>query len=912
MAGFLKQLFSAKWQHKDPDVRLQAMSETLDNSILLQLAQSDPDIRVQKKATSQLSNIEDLQRLINSTSNAELLKVAFNTLISLVNQQYPVLSNAPQPLLSLLAGQAFDTELATEALTSIDNTDALVTFIQTTPSAKARHLAVEKIDDIGTLKQLEKQFKAKDKTLVRLAKEKITQYEQVLADKAEQQAHINHIIDMAKQLSTQAFDPLFAGKLTHAKQQWQAVEQHANAEQTQQFKQTIDQCDNILAANQEEQAAIEARSHEQAQLEALCQQALADGQQLFAAAKNGQLTNTDALSTTVKLLSDALVDAKKHNLNSWVSDLEDVYKPLLNLEQSLLQVEAIKPIELDVAQASVKQLKQAQKTTNKNLQSINWPQAFADHKIVSDLHKKREAIQHAITERKAQEVETLKAIDVLLSKMEQALEDGQAKQADHLQKQLKKKLANVDQVSNAVQSRFSALQQRLFELNDWKGFAAAPKLETLCERMQALADNPLEGAQQVEQVQLLQEEWKSVSKASTQVQQNHYWPLFKQAKDSAFEVCKAFYAEQAQQRDFNKQQRELICQQLELYVEENDWQTCNYKKVIDLVSKAKQEYKKFAPVEKEIHKPLQARFYNAVKAIESKVDTHYQEVANNKQALIESVIALQQADDIATAIEECKALQQDWKQLGNAGRKENTLWKQFRQACDAVFERRQQEQDAHKQATQANIAQANALVDALTEEVQQGRSDIAGVKQIKLDIQNLDLPHKVRYAIEQKLEKLIDVVKQTQQQEKQLQLFDQWQSIAAVSQEVAKGNIDTAQKGINEVRASGALNQLVKQLEAAIKQPELAKAKEDEFQLLCLYLDIALGHESPAEEQQMRMAAQVKRLQESIGQGPVSRQEQILDLAKQWLSLVPENENPYHDRFWQALLNEVNPQTEHA
>ena len=71
-------------------------------------------------------------------------------------------------------------------------------------------------------------------------------------------------------------------------------------------------------------------------------------------------------------------------------------------------------------------------------------------------------------------------------------------------------------------------------------------------------------------------------------------------------------------------------------------------------------------------------------------------------------------EDNQKAIEAVKRLQALWKATGPALRKEEQgLWKAFRAACDALFEKRQQQADAFKADLEVNKAAALALLDQL-------------------------------------------------------------------------------------------------------------------------------------------------------------------------------------------------------
>lgn len=199
MAGFLKQFFSAKWQHKDPEVRLGAIDQSLDQATLQSIASEDTDIRVRKAAISYIESLSKLAALYDQyAAEKETAQVIF----SRIAQQLPSqneLSKLDAHILTLIAGQSFDAELAQTAIKSLDDEQQLLQLIQKSQSAKARHLAIENIHDLELLKSIEKDFKGKDKNLVRLAKEKIQAQQDIQNQQAQTEQEIQHLLQQARQ-----------------------------------------------------------------------------------------------------------------------------------------------------------------------------------------------------------------------------------------------------------------------------------------------------------------------------------------------------------------------------------------------------------------------------------------------------------------------------------------------------------------------------------------------------------------------------------------------------------------------------------------------------------------------------------------------------------------------------------------
>jgi hypothetical protein len=127
-------------------------------------------------------------------------------------------------------------------------------------------------------------------------------------------------------------------------------------------------------------------------------------------------------------------------------------------------------------------------------------------------------------------------------------------------------------------------------------------------------------------------------------------------------------------------------------------------------------------------------------SLQSRIDAEYARNVKQKKSLIERARALLASSDSRAAIEEVKWLQEKWKTVGPVRRDEDrALWETFREQCDAVFQKRQQEfashaaqleLDALKEQAEEHLANAahspKRGVEVLKSTLaQQGNSDVA-------------------------------------------------------------------------------------------------------------------------------------------------------------------------------------------
>lgn len=89
-------------------------------------------------------------------------------------------------------------------------------------------------------------------------------------------------------------------------------------------------------------------------------------------------------------------------------------------------------------------------------------------------------------------------------------------------------------------------------------------------------------------------------------------------------------------------------------------------------------------------------------------------VADAKKKLIDRVNALKESTEWKTTTDAIVKLQQDWKKLGNAGqRNEQSLWKEFRSACDTFFNAKQKHFEESDKQNELNLAAKQDIISRI-------------------------------------------------------------------------------------------------------------------------------------------------------------------------------------------------------
>ena len=920
MATFLKNLFAPKWQHADANVRLQALDQVNDAQIIESLAKQDPAENVRLKAISLISNLESLPSFFNDKS-ANIKQAAITQYLArllksdqLADQLQAISNIEDAQQLMTVATITHAPELTQAAINQIKDETRLFDFIMQSASAKSRLLAVQYITSKDKLKEIEQGFLNKDKTLVRHVKEKLSALASQAALEEKQQAKIQQLLNNAQQLTQQAFSPTYAGQIALLKQSWQDSQTQADQQTT--FNQAIAKCEQVLADHQQQQADIDQAQAAHKQAQALQLDSIDQLKTLYAQCKSSTPT-LDALTQALDGANQTWQSAQAltSNIDKQVkNEYETLIKPIVNLQASLAFLASssidLAPIKQALQSQSLIELKQQLKNIDGIFKAVNWPNEFPSSSELNSISTLKNELESALSSLQQDEKQVLNSIRRSLDEYEKSITQGHVKNAKRLQNSIRKNVEQVDaHKTKTLQSQFQLLSQSFNELKDWQGFATRPKFEQLCTDMAALVDTDMDPKDKADAIRALQDQWKSLGSLPDQKQQQALWLQFKQFADAAYEPCQAYFAEMAKVRIYNLEQRTVICDQLEQFFTHNDWDNANWKSVQQILDKAHDEFKAFSPVNHTEKKAIMQRFHDATHNIHNKLVEHFKYNAAEKQALIDEVTALHNADDIAQAIEQCKAIQNQWKEKGNAGRAERQLWNDFRQQCDALFEMRNAASQARKQYFDDNIAKANALSDQAKHLLENITKDTQSQLQaISQEINELELPAKVKQAISKNLAEQQTQLNQAIKQQKRQAQYALWVNAQQLAQNFGQaeqqGKVDS--DALMQDIASTDLPAQVK----TILQDRLnnqAHTNTDTLEKLCLELEIVLEVESPEADQAARMALQVERLQKNMGQNLPNLDEQLESLQCRWFAVSGHNADysSLHARFFGTLNKQV-------
>ncbi|PWH85300.1 DUF349 domain-containing protein [Brumimicrobium oceani] len=350
------------------------------------------------------------------------------------------------------------------------------------------------------------------------------------------------------------------------------------------------------------------------------------------------------------------------------------------------------------------------------------------YEIFSPYKEKRKAI---IDAKRLEEDENLKKKRALITQLQTVITNeeniGAAFSAHKEINDKWKKIGDIPREKrNDIQQEYSRLLEQFFyniniykEIKDYdfkKNYEAKKELLTQIKGL-----SKLEKIKEVEAaIKQLQNEWEDVGPTT----QEHWEELkddYYSTVNKIYDRIRSFYDERREKMQENiVKKNELIAkteavlsltkdsvkdwsaQTKEILGLQKEWKTIGFgpKKENDEV------WKKFRSLCDDFF-ALKSEFFKDIQQ-------EYDKIAEGKKKLIEKVNALKDNTDWGPTTKAIIDVQKQWKKAGSAGqRNEQSLWKEFRAACDSFFDAKQAHFDQKDKVFEDNLKEKEALIEEI-------------------------------------------------------------------------------------------------------------------------------------------------------------------------------------------------------
>lgn len=248
----------------------------------------------------------------------------------------------------------------------------------------------------------------------------------------------------------------------------------------------------------------------------------------------------------------------------------------------------------------------------------------------------------------------------------------------------------------------------LREAEDWQRWANVPKAEALIETAKQMVDAPAT-PDLGNRLRGLQALWKEVG-PMPQRRSKELWELFKATCDQVYDKVRGVRA--VEQEKFGEviKVKEALIAEAEGLADSTDWATTAEK-----LKALQQQWKQSGHLPRKQGDELWKRFRAACDRFferrKPELEARHAEEAANLAAKQQLIVRAQAVTKAAPAeggwgksIAEIKELQRQWREIGFVPRRDaDAVYKSFRAACDALFQKRDDARDAEANAHRAEI-----------------------------------------------------------------------------------------------------------------------------------------------------------------------------------------------------------------
>jgi len=941
----LKRFLRPKWQHPDAEVRRQAVATlpSTDQSILLNIAETDQDASVRRTACKLINDLPALLRFARADADATVREIAFARCRQLLDGREPAPASAEerlalmdtiedQRLLEHLAREAREPDLRRKAIERVARAEVLAGCAVHDTIAVNRAAAAERLQDRDTLQLVIQRIGKRDKNVYRFARQRIKEIAERDAAPERLRGRCVELCERAEQLGRYARWIQDKATMAHLQELWAEAEAEGPVESglTQRFDTARTRfLDAYEAYRRENQAQLE---QEEAR-EKLRQE---------------KQTILDDLLALHGDENDESLEAKRKDVSArW-----EALPKLADADENLLQRRFEKEVEAldlrlksrreqDDAREALAKLNQELETLadqgvplprGRTQRSLRAGAELASTRGPTEEERKRfdelrERIEHRLEKQHHAVEQKLAAIPEKLDELSTHIEAGELRKAEPLYQSIRSALEMLES-DGVAKSQLARFEKRLHdispevrEMQSWRRWGTDQHREMLCQTMQDLLSEDLEPAGLAERLFALRAEWKELEHSGAPLNQR-LWERFNEAAEQVYERCKPYLEERAAEREQHRRERESICEQLEALLERADWEHMDWKKAQRAERETRAMWANLGPVEAKHRHRLEKRFRNALRRLDKHLSEERRRNLELKNNLISAVESLAEEPDLRNAIEETKRLQQQWHTTVAARQKEeNRLWRQFRAACDRVFERRKASAASRQQELEQNQALRREILGDL-QALAANATDVSSAQQAYEDLsarweetEGLPLPGRAQHDLERdwrtarqdyagrlrKLEgdrfhRLLDdlgqraalcaeaerLAQQVHDGEAAARLSEAWQRLPELDEQDLRDAISTRFEAALSALSGNATYR--ERLMSALTENRRRRER------LCLHLEILAGIDSPPEHTQERLAFQVSRLKEHIGEGVSDPLEEASRLLQDWFLTGPAPE----------------------
>ncbi len=926
--------FKPAWQSKDVNTRIAAVNDELNTSnnedliILNQLLANDNNELVRRAVLLKLNSFEHWLKASTDNSNKKIREYAQQQVEAIVLEQHEIklsssektkflASSNKTSLLEAWLNNEQNSELALSIFKKLAKPQLLPSVFAHKQQADFQLKLLEEVNSIEMLERLSKKSRiAEVNQAINEKIAKITEQQQKPGKVTKQTQLILAKLLALKDISQYAEMLARKAKIIDDWQQVSSEFNYLSDRQRQEFidkYQTINQqLEKIFAPKAEafEQQKIVEHLEKQriTQADTIDRQIKESEQTLSNSIFEHNSIDETAFNQAIELITQHIVDSvldekQKSNYLAQCQQLQRRLQQLPVIAESVTDathlISKISQLALPQKLAELNEKESQYLTWCKNFNQVKdkadgaLPDSIvqAYQEIVKQWQQALKPLQQAQQKHFSQTQRKLSDVKRLIHSGKFNAAFGVFKKAQHLYQSLNEKQ------QTRLQRDYQFAQEKISELSDWEHYIATPRKQELLAQVKQLVEQPCDNpVDQAAQVKKYRKQWNLLGHAEDD-QEQALNEEFNQLSEQAFAPCRLYYAEQEKLRDQHLVVRENIIKQvrdfnLQLSVDNVNWKAFDAK-----LNQFKQQWRDAGEVERTKYQALNSEFHGLLKPAKTALYQHYQKNVGDKQALITKANQQLSNSDITDAAAQLKQLQQQWRDIGYCGPKqENKLWQEFRAINDQVFQRRATIYEDQKQ----ELAE---LEHGYFNDLEKIVADSELAKTAEHLTQSLSHLHALQETVAQSDNHFKAINNSINQQIKQVESKLAKQKKLA-KQQVFECLFDTLSQMAGQEVDNTAFSSLPKNWQKRVNNMPAADADHQLRHQQTIALEILAGVESPKADQQQRLSLQVQLMQDQMTSGQnINLEQTFID----WLMLgqLTEQDLPLLNRIKPILMANI-------
>ncbi|PRY15664.1 uncharacterized protein DUF349 [Pontibacter ummariensis] len=228
----------------------------------------------------------------------------------------------------------------------------------------------------------------------------------------------------------------------------------------------------------------------------------------------------------------------------------------------------------------------------------------------------------------------------------------------------------------------------------------------------------------LQELRHLHEEWKNIGPVPNE-QRDPIWERFIQASEKVHERRRAYHQERNTRETENLTKKRALLEQLQPYATFNTDRINEWRDKTDEIQKLKEEWDAAGLVPKEFAEEVNKTFWSNYKAFFQHKNQFFKALDEQKMQnlrlkteLCEEAESLKDSTDWNATKEKLIQLQKKWKTIGRVPDKHSDkIWQRFRAACNAFFDRKQENEQNRSAELERLSAEKLALCDKIADKL---------------------------------------------------------------------------------------------------------------------------------------------------------------------------------------------------